>query len=82
VRLPPHTFRVTTAGRIARSARQLVASIVGSNKKDQMAVNSRVKCAAKRYTSGTRLGRSSRSAKRLIRCPQATASPCGETSPA
>ena len=55
MRLPPHTFRVTTAGRIACSARQLVASIVGSNKKDQMAGNSRVKCAAKRCTSGTRL---------------------------
>ena len=37
--------------------------------------NSRGEGAAKRCTSGTRLGRSSRSAKRLIRCPRATASP-------
>src|SRR5713226_223312 len=29
-RLPPHTLRITTAGRIACSARQLVASTVGS----------------------------------------------------
>ena len=33
VRLPPHTLRVTTAGRMACSARQLVASIDGSHKK-------------------------------------------------
>ena len=47
-RLPPHTLRVTTAGRIACSARQLVASIDGSNRKDQIAVNSRAKWRAKR----------------------------------
>ena len=28
-RLPPHTLRVTTAGRMACSARQLVASMAG-----------------------------------------------------
>ena len=33
VRLPPHTLRMTTAGRIACSARQLVASIDGSRRK-------------------------------------------------
>ena len=33
VRLPPHTLRVTTAGRMACSARQLVASMDGSQRK-------------------------------------------------
>lgn len=37
--IAPHTFRATTA-RIAGSARRLVASIVGSNKKDHIAGNS------------------------------------------
>ena len=32
MRLPPDTFRVTTAGRITCSARQLVASFVGPKK--------------------------------------------------
>jgi hypothetical protein len=36
---------------------QFVASIVGSNRNDQMAVNSRSRCLAKRSTSGTRLDR-------------------------
>ena len=80
-RFPPQTLRVTTAGRIACSARQFVASIVGSNKNDQTAVNSRWRCAAKRWTSGTRLGRSRRSARRVMSCHRTTASPCAETTP-
>ena len=32
--LPPHTLRMTTAGRMACSARQLVASIEGSRRKE------------------------------------------------
>ena len=35
VRLPPQTLRVTTAGRMACSARQLVASIDGSHKEEE-----------------------------------------------
>ena len=35
VRLPPHTLRMTTAGRIACSARQLVASIDGSPQEEE-----------------------------------------------
>ena len=41
VRLPPQTLRVTTAGRMACSARQLVASIDGSHRKANVAANSR-----------------------------------------
>ena len=36
VRLPPHTLRMTTAGRIAYSARQLVASILESRRKSAL----------------------------------------------
>ena len=46
VRLPPHTLRMTTAGRIACSARQLVASIDGSRRKRNTAGNSLAKCLA------------------------------------
>ena len=47
-RLPPHTLRVTTAGRMACSARQLVASMAGLRRKLNSAVHSLVRCAAKR----------------------------------
>ena len=47
-RLPPHTLRVTTAGRMAWSARQLVASMAGLRRKLNSAVHSLVRCAAKR----------------------------------
>ena len=47
VRLPPQTLRVTTAGRMACSARQLVASTDGSHRKVKMAPSySKVHCAA------------------------------------
>ena len=48
VRLPPQTLRVTTAGRMACSARQLVASTDGSHRKVNMAENSVARWAAKR----------------------------------
>ena len=50
--IPATTFRVTTAGRIACSARQLVASmVVGSNKRVKSAGHSTARCAANRCTS-------------------------------
>ena len=68
VRLPPHTLRVTTAGRMACSARQLVASIDGSHKKRNTAGNSLAKCLAKRSAStnggGVSISRPSRVASR------------------
>ena len=48
VRLPPQTLRVTTAGRKACSARQLVASIAGSSRNVKTAGYSIARCAAKR----------------------------------
>ena len=51
VRLPPHTLRMTTAGRMACSARQLVASTDGSHRKVKRAPNSLARCAAKRSAS-------------------------------
>ena len=53
VRLPPHTLRMTTAGRMACSARQLVASSEGSHKKRNTAGNSVARCAAKRSASSS-----------------------------
>ena len=47
VRLPPHTLRMTTAGRMACSARQLVASTDGSHRNVKRAENSVARCAAK-----------------------------------
>jgi hypothetical protein len=41
---PPPTLRVTTAGRSACSARQLVASSVGPKRKLKMASNSTMRC--------------------------------------
>ena len=58
VRLPPQTLRVTTAGRMACSARQLVASIDGSHKKRNTAGNSLAKCLAKRSASANGAGAS------------------------
>ena len=45
VRLPPHTLRMTTAGRMACSARQLVASTDGSHRNVKMAPNSLARSA-------------------------------------
>ena len=53
VRLPPQTFRITTAGRMACSARQLVASIDRSHKKRNTAANSVARCRAKRSASSS-----------------------------
>ena len=52
LRLPPQTFRITTAGRIACSARQLVASMAGSPGKVKSAGASLVRWAANRRTAG------------------------------
>ena len=82
VRLPPQTLRVTTAGRMACSARQLVASIDGSHKKRNTAGNSLARCLAKRSASasggGASISRPSRAASR----PRADARPCSLMSPA
>ena len=51
VRLPPQTLRMTTAGRMACSARQLVASTDGCHRKVKRAPNSVARCAAKRSAS-------------------------------
>jgi hypothetical protein len=56
VRLPPQIFRLTRAGRIACSARQLVARDRGTCKKLKSAGHSRSRCAANRCTAGTVLG--------------------------
>ena len=60
VRLPPQILRLTTAGRMACSARQLVASTSGAHKKAKTAANSRSRWAAKRWAAG-RAGAVSRS---------------------
>ena len=82
VRLPPQTLRVTTAGRMACSARQLVASIDGSHKKRNTAGNSLAKCLAKRSAAANggavSISRPSRAASR----PRADARPCSLISPA
>ena len=54
------TLRMTTAGRIACSARQLVASIDGSRRKRNTAGNSLAKCLAKRLASSNGGGASIR----------------------
>ena len=81
VRLPPHTLRMTTAGRIACSARQLVASIDGSRRKRNTAGNSLAKCLAKRLASsnggGASISRPSRASSR----PRSTSRPRRVSSP-
>ena len=52
LRLPPQTLRSITAGRIAGSARQLVASIAGSPRNVKRAAASTVRWATKRRTAG------------------------------
>src|ERR1700675_2531155 len=51
VRLPPQIFRATTAGRIACSARQFVASMPGTHRKANTAGNSVARCLAKRWAA-------------------------------
>ena len=53
VRLPPQTLRMATAGRMACSARQLVASMDGSRRKRNTAGNSRAGCPAKRSAAAS-----------------------------
>ena len=55
VRLPPQILRLTTARRMACSARQLVASTSGAHKKANTAANSRSRWAAKRRAGGRRV---------------------------
>ena len=52
---PPAILRVTTAGRKACSARQLVASRLRSKRNEKVAGNSTLRCAANRSTSATEL---------------------------
>src|SRR5438093_5568129 len=80
--IAPETFRFTTAGRSACSARQLVASIVGSYKKLKSAGHSRSRCVANRRTAGTMVGWSRTVAKRACSWPRATATPWAEIVPA
>ena len=81
-RLPPETLRLTTAGRSDCSARQLVASTLGSNRKPKTAGSSIARCAAKRCIVGNEPGAMMRSANRLKRWPRAIVAPCAEMSPA
>ena len=75
VRLPPQTLRVTTAGRMACSARQLVASTDGSHRKVKMAGNSMARCAAKRSASSSGGGLSISRLSRASSRPRAVARP-------
>jgi hypothetical protein len=77
----PPSLRVTTTGRSACSARQLVASTVESKKQLKIAANSVVRCAAKRWMAGVRPGCSRRVPSRLMTRPRATASPWGLSVP-
>ena len=82
VRLPPHTLRMTTAGRMACSARQLVASIDGSRRKRNTAGNSLARCLAKRLASfngggASIISRPSRASSR----PRSESRPCRVSSP-
>ena len=70
VRLPPHTLRMTTAGRMACSARQLVASSDGSHRKRNTAGNSLARCAAKRSASSSRGGASTSRPRRAVSRPR------------
>ena len=56
VRLPPHTLRVTTVGRMVCSVRQLVASIDGSHRRRNTAGSSLARCLAKRFGRGQQRG--------------------------
>ena len=82
VRLPPHTLRMTTASRMACSARQLVASSEGSHKKRNTAGNSVARCAAKRSASSSGGGASTSRASRAVSRPRAVAIPCSLSAPA
>ena len=80
--VPPHTLRMTTAGRMACSARQLVASSEGSHKKRNTAGNSVARCAAKRSASASGSGASISLPRRALSRPGAVARPCSLGSPA
>ena len=77
VRFPPQTFRVTTIGRMACSARQLVASNPGQYRNVNIAFRSRTRWLRKRRLAGERVCLSSTRSSRASSCPRATASPCG-----
>ena len=55
VRFPPQTLRVTTIGRMACSARQLVASNPGQYRNVKTASRSRTRWFAKRRLAGERV---------------------------
>ena len=82
VRLPPHTLRMTTAGRMACSARQLVASSEGSHKKRNTAGNSLATCAAERSASYSGGGASTSRPRRAVSRPRAVAVRCSLNSAA
>ena len=73
VRFPPHTLRITTAGRMACSARQLVASSEGSHRKRNTAGNSVARCAAKRLASASGGGASTSRPRRAMSRPRTDA---------
>ena len=82
VRLPPHTLRMTTAGRMACSARQLVASTDGSHRNVKMAGNWLARCAAKRSASSSAGGLSISRLSRASSRPRAVARPWSLRPPA
>ncbi len=65
VRFPPHTLRVTTAGRMACLARQLLASMRGLSGNVKIPGNSTLKCAANRRLSAKGAGVSIRRLSRV-----------------
>ena len=75
VRFPPQILRLTTAGRMACSARQLVASTSGAHKKAHGG-HSRSRWAAKRWAAGRAGAASMSRLRRASRRPWATARPC------
>ena len=75
VRFPPQILRLTTAGRMACSARQLVASTSGAHKNASTAGNSRLRWAAKRWAAGRAGAASMSRLRRASRRPWATARP-------
>src|SRR6266540_804580 len=80
VRFPPQTLRFTTAGRMACSAGQLVASTFLRSTKRKSASQLRRRCAARRRLEPLLKFGSSRASRRLRRKPRATRAPCRLTS--
>ena len=76
------SLRITTAGRMACSARQLVASIDRSHKKRNTAANSVARCRAKRSASSSGGGASMSRPSRATSRPRIDARPCSLSSPA